>query len=298
MSCPLVIDNGSGSIKVGLSVHSTPQFQIPTVVYKTRHIPDVTINSSIRFGDQQHSESAFIPTSPIQHGMIMSFDEMIEFWNYIFTEKLRVKPNEHPILMTEPVLNPAFNRERTTHIMFETFGVPCLYLTPDSPLALHAMKRLSGLVINCGFGDFQPVAVFDGYVIRHTLQRLHMTGDLADDMSYLLNKRGLPFSSIHSRFVARKLVETNCFVALDYEKAMSESLTKNKNENDLQTFELPDGQVISVDVERFQVPEVYFNPGVIRNEGPGIHHVAYDTLMKCEIGFSKRVVSKYNIFRW
>jgi len=58
--------------------------------------------------------------------VVKNWDDMENIWRYIF-EELNVDPREHPVLLTEPPLNPTSNRVRTSEIFFETFGVPALY---------------------------------------------------------------------------------------------------------------------------------------------------------------------------
>lgn len=51
---------------------------------------------------------------------------------------MRVDPEQHAFILTEPPLNPPENREYTAEIMFETFGVPGLYIGVQAVLALYA----------------------------------------------------------------------------------------------------------------------------------------------------------------
>ena len=46
---------------------------------------------------------------PIEHGVVQNWDDMEKIYRYIF-EELKVNPKEHPVLLTEPVLNPIGNR--------------------------------------------------------------------------------------------------------------------------------------------------------------------------------------------
>ena len=51
---------------------------------------------------------------------------------------LRVDPEAHNFIITEPPLNTPENREYTAEIMFETFNVPGLYIGVQAVLALYA----------------------------------------------------------------------------------------------------------------------------------------------------------------
>ena len=46
---------------------------------------------------------------------------MENIWEYCFSNKLRVDPSEHKVLLSEVSLNPKYNREIMTQLMFETF---------------------------------------------------------------------------------------------------------------------------------------------------------------------------------
>merc|ERR1712048_363947 len=59
-------------------------------------------------------------------------------------------------------------------------------------------------------------------------------------------------------------------------KAASESSDKEK------TYELPDGNVITVGNERFRCPEVLFQPNLIDKAAIGIHHTTFQSIMTCD----------------
>ena len=53
---------------------------------------------------------------PIEHGIITNWDHMEKVWSHIFHNELRVKPEEHPVLLTEPPRNPKSIREKTIEV--------------------------------------------------------------------------------------------------------------------------------------------------------------------------------------
>ncbi len=53
------------------------------------------------------------------------------------------------------------------------------------------------------------------------------------------------------------------------------------------SYELPDGNIITVGNERFRTPEVLFQPSLIGKEASGIHDCTFQTIMKCDVDIRK-----------
>merc|ERR1712115_34320 len=49
------------------------------------------------------------------------------------------------------------------------------------------------------------------------------------------------------------------------------------------SYELPDGQVITIGNERFRAPEALFQPSVLGLESGGIHVTTFNSIMKCDV---------------
>lgn len=98
--------------------------------------------------------------------MVVDF-EMLEsiLEHEIFNNKLKVSPDEHKMMLTEPPNNPKENREKLVEIMFETFKVPRLYLGNQAVLSLYATGRTTGTVLDCGEGITHAVPIYEGYAI-------------------------------------------------------------------------------------------------------------------------------------
>ncbi|KAF6769412.1 hypothetical protein AHF37_12789 [Paragonimus kellicotti] len=53
------------------------------------------------------------------------------------------------------------------------------------------------------------------------------------------------------------------------------------------SYELPDGQVITIGNERFRCPEAMFQPSFLGLECAGLHETAYTSIMKCDVDIRK-----------
>tara|TARA_R110002003_G_scaffold117_22_gene10470 strand:- start:11328 stop:12008 length:681 start_codon:yes stop_codon:yes gene_type:complete len=162
---------------------------------------------------------------------------------------------QHPVLLTEPPLNPRENRDVAAQILFETFNVPALYTSVQAVLSLYASGKTTGLVLDSGDGVSHAVPVFQGFAIPNSIRRIDVAGrDVTEHFQQLLRKSGRIFHTSAEKETVKNIKEATGYVALDPAKEEKEWSGAARSDGKSVDYTLPDGQKLKVSLRRCTTP--------------------------------------------
>ncbi len=150
---------------------------------------------------------------PIENGIVRDWKGMVNLYDYTFYERLKIKPEERKILLTEPPMNrmccaahltsPALssapptlaclpacsaahpsrvpptakeNQRKMLEMMLEKYQFESAKVGVQAMLVLYAQGLLTGVVVDSGDGVTHIVPVWEGVVPQLLIKRLDVAG--------------------------------------------------------------------------------------------------------------------------
>lgn len=217
-------------------------------------------------------------------------------------------------------MNPPENREYTAEVMFETFGVPGMYIGVQAILALAASwasnamagkgrpedSSLTGVVVDSGDGVTHVIPVAEGYVIGSAIKHIPLAGrDITAFIQKQLRDRGEAVLPEDSLELAKQIKEQHCYVGQDllkeYKKWDSEPSKYFKkvlyrpsrssraglssgSMTPVLTAAAGGASEVDVSYERFLAPELFFNPEIYSSDwSTPLPQVVDEAVLACPI---------------
>jgi len=282
----VVCDNGTGFVKCGFAGSNFPhaifQSMVGRPVLRSEEKIENVQLKDIMVGDEASKLRSMLQiTYPLDNGIIRNWEDMMYVWDYTFSEKLKINPKECKIMLTEAPMNPQSNRKKMIEVMFEKYGFHSAYISIQAVLTLYAQGLLTGVVVDSGDGVTHIVPVYEGFALPHLTRRLDVAGrDVTRYLIKLLLLRGYAFNRTADFETVRQIKEKLCYVGydLELEKRLAHDTTVL-----VESYTLPDGRVIRVGGERFEAPEVLFEPHLIDVEGGGMADQLFDCINKADV---------------
>ena len=279
----IVFDNGSGYLKAGLSNKDIPSITMPALIGRPmlRYAEKLeeTELKPIMIGDEVVPVRSLLElTYPMKEGIIENEEDMAILWDYCIKQKLGLTGDlkDRKLLLTEAPSNPNKNKMKMAQIVFEKLGLGYFNIEPQAKLSLFCEGLETGIILDSGDGVTHCIPVAYGYILHHKIKRLDIAGrHITDQLIKLLQIKGYAFNSTADFELIREIKEKYCFVSCDIES--DRKLDKETTYYNT-LHRLPDGRKIRISSEKFEAPEILFQPHLIQSEMPGIHEMLYDSI--------------------
>ncbi|KMZ67761.1 Actin-related protein [Zostera marina] len=265
--------------------------------------------------------------SSIKDLTFVDWDIVENIWDHAFRERLLIDPKEHPMLLAEPSFNSPQQRERAAELMFETYKVPALFLAKNAVLTSFASGRATSLVVDSGGGSTTVAAVHDGYVLQKAVVTSPIGGEfLTECLMKSLESKGIVINPRYS--FKKKETHPGEFQTIDLNFPMTTESYKLYSQRviasdikecvcrtpdspfdeasysniPMTSYELPDGKTIEIGADRFKIPDILFNPSVIKtihgmeNFAPPVHirslpQMVIECINRCDVDIRRELFS-------
>ena len=115
-------------------------------------------------------------TPAMKDGLVSDWEVLEQIWGHVFLSELKVDPRNHPVLLTEPVLNTEAIREQMCQTIFESHHIPALFVAKSAVLTAFASGRSTALVFKSGNGCTTATPVLDGWAMQPQVKCLASGG--------------------------------------------------------------------------------------------------------------------------
>ena len=293
---PIIIDLGSCEVKSGYRTEEgVPSIRFPSYIGEPKYNKILrTLNKSKSEFKEQFVGDSCEPylgilklRYPIKHGVFSNEEDISLIFNHIYSNlKLSSeKVSQHPLLISEPILNPKSNRENIAEILFEKYNIPSLIFGYQPSLSLLAFSSTSGVIVETGDGVSQTCSVIDGYSIPSSFIRSDFGGeDVSDYFRKLLRMKGFDL-----------ITETEKLLLHEIKRKYLNCNLDGKKEDKVFKYVLPDQKVIQLDSDNYYASKVLFNPSLVGKNCLGLHHMLSTCIEKTNSEFREKLCSNIKL---
>lgn len=288
---PIVLDNGSGTIRCGFSGDEKPRVSYSSVIgrpkyKKINYLPsDLSIDDTFVGNQAQLRRGLLKLKYPIEHGTIEDWDSMELIWQQLLLHDLvnddkdtnSFSLNEHSILITEHAFTIRRQREKMCEIFFEHFNVNSINISIPTILSLYSTGRTTGVSVDIGDGVASIASIYDGFALPSTMKRINLGGrDITRLLRLEMMKNGYLMNSSSEFEIIRNMKERLGFIDVG-----------DNDENDsfsVDKFQLPDGKFLRIPKSSISKScELLFNPELFGFEESNVSNELYNSINKTDL---------------
>ena len=277
---PIIVDIGTSMIKAGLSGQEKPSLVFPNYFGEMKYSKSLDSwkdddKKEIIGNDCNKYLGVIKLRYPLSHGIFDDPKDITPIFDYIYNnlDMSITEIKEHPVLITDPLLNPQENRKNIAKILFDNYKIEQLFFASQPILSLFSTSSTSGAVLESGDGVTQSCIIYEGYSIPGSNKRINLGGrEVTEYLQYLLNRKGYDLKNSDGFQITKKIKEELC-----------ETYADEGNSIENVNYTLPDDSVIEIGEERRLAPEILFNPLLREYEYPGLPEILSESINKTNV---------------
>lgn len=260
----VMIDNGSYQIRAGYPGEDGPRLVTPTLVGLARNkgVALAAGTSDAAVGDDAVAKRGMLfCNQPFVGGQVNNWADAERVWSHIIYSELRIVPENHCFVLTQPATAPQEQKEKILELMMETVNAHSLYLGPAPVFSLYSYGLTTGVVVDSGLDETTVVPVHEGYALGRHVSSTPVAGrQLTLYLAQLMKKRGYTFGTPVEIDLINAVKESCCYIRNPH------SVTGADDTRGGEFFYLPDGQPIPIDEQRYECPEALFNFSILGDQ--------------------------------
>ena len=274
---PLVLDFGTNTFRLGFAGDDFPEILAPSVYVDGDNFlftSDVIDGLEDIFAGKGELQKFLYGEEALKYKHILKISELkkeknynifLKFFDYYY-KQLDIAPEFHckqSIIIISPFLMTEMEKTKMQQIFFDDLNFPNILFLSESQAIMATLQKNSGVVVNmgesqtyidCFFHGFTKIMARDVFPIAGKELTTHM-------LNMSLIKKGTGKQLYLDNLIAKEIKEKTSLCVLnskEEQKRISDGLTKYDK-----IINLPDGNSLKINKERFLLSEPLFNPGIL-----------------------------------
>ena len=290
----IIIDLGSNTIKCGFNYEPYPRYIIPNVMGKIKSNSFSLMKDYNEFYcglEALHNSSSLDITYPKleNNGKFLSTEEGLNFLEGLFSFLIdeKFKTHEIGIFIIDSIFTSSKEREIIAQILFEKFKIFQLHFEPQSIMTLYSTSKTSGLVVQSGEMTTEIIPIIEGYIISQGICNFPISGHQLTNKFENAYRDIFDINNVSNNYWMAQTIKEQFSEILPSRKSFEELISKK--EKNQKEFILPDGNIVELGDEIYEIPESLFNPNIIDVQSESLPNAIIESINRCDISTRKEL---------
>uniref|UniRef100_A0A8D8THR6 Actin-related protein 5 n=1 Tax=Cacopsylla melanoneura TaxID=428564 RepID=A0A8D8THR6_9HEMI len=242
---PIVFDNGAWSCRVGWASCDKPNLVFKNLIAKPRKERGKKDGETQVGNDISNIEAVrFQLKTQFDKNVVTHYEIQEQIFDYVFSH-LSINTEgcvNHPIVLTEPFLNPNYSRSLMSELLFECYQVPHVCYGIDSLFSYqyNGWEGQSSVIISCGYQCTHVIPVINGCIDASKAKRIDLGGfSVSHHLHKLLQLKYPAHMNTITPSRSEEILWDYGFIAMDYREHLKKWL---------------DGEFYDANVVKLQLP--------------------------------------------